>query len=266
VNDTYVVVSPQGRVWTSSGPGDEWRELDTTAVPGALEIGWRKRSVRPMAPSQVDGRTVFGIRYSYDLPRERLGIAKEKTNRKMKRLSRDRYALCGNGSCKDGGEVAPWKLRFKETTQGLRVFDDRTGMRLGLIDGASLDELFEGGDAVGHRAFAIEGSTVVPIDSPWPLDPAWGTPNRGGQRVETVPPPDAPRNDRLSWIGNAWLAEDWTSTRKVRRWLHLGGAWHALDGVFGPEVGSSAGGLGNVTLLRDDQGGLWVLLHPSETE
>lgn len=177
VDGTFVVVDTGGdRVWISSGPGSGWQELDAMAMADARIKGWKASPGRRVAagPMSVDDRIIFVVQQSYRLPVERLGIPPRKNKamkREMKRLGNGRYALCGGGrgtqSCEQLGEDAKWVLQFEEQPKGLAVIDDRTGERLGLLEGASADQLYQGVWARHNRIFAIEGGAVVEINSPW---------------------------------------------------------------------------------------------------
>lgn len=165
---------PKDRVWLGSA-GSGWQELDASAMAGVPIEGWEQRGRRiESGPMVVDGRTVFMIASQYRLPYAKLGIPTNQRNktRSMKPLGGGRYALCGSGtgprSCRQAGADARWILRFEETPGGLRVTNDRTDERLGILEGASADDLYEGGGGARHSYYAIEGDVVVEIESPWP--------------------------------------------------------------------------------------------------
>ncbi len=171
VGDTYVLVYERPlRVWTAEDLDGAWRELDVSALEAATPgVGWHGVRARLTAGPVVleDGRIVFSVGHEYRLPRRSLGLPLRETKR-MKRQADGRYALCGSGNCSDGGAKAKWTVRFEETDRGVSVVNDKTGKRLGRIDGADLSELYEGATGLKVDSFEIDGDTIVPIDGPWP--------------------------------------------------------------------------------------------------
>lgn len=175
LDGTYVVVDPsgRGRVWSSTDPEAGWTELDASALRAQHQDGWKKSSWRVgSGPMVVDGRVLFTITNRYEVPRGPLGISKDGT-RNLRSLPDGRHVLCSPGRRSSCGPDGTWVLRLKETPRGLAVRHDKTGKRLGLIEGATADDIYDGEYGVQHRLFAIEGDVVVEADSPWPgLGPA----------------------------------------------------------------------------------------------
>lgn len=174
VGDTHVVVDVHSDRVHVGDAQTGWREIDASAMSKAPSDGWRRKRYVAASPRLADGRVVFEVAVTYRLPYKRLGIPvtqKDRT-RAMKSLGGGRYALCGTGtgraSCRQVGEDAEWILRFEETPKGLAVFDDRTGKRIGLLEGAAADELYEGHSGQRRWVYAIENDAVVETDPPWP--------------------------------------------------------------------------------------------------
>lgn len=177
--DTYVLVdAARGRVMTATDPEGEWQELDASALEAARLTGWETdEQWLAQAPLLVDDRIVFAVRYGYRLPKRELGISSDGT-KNFRALPDGRYVLCSAGPRSSCGADGKWVLRLKETDQGLVVRHDRTGKRLGLVEGASADQIYTGERGVYRRMFAIEDDRVVEIDSPWPSLTSWQAANR----------------------------------------------------------------------------------------
>jgi hypothetical protein len=263
----YYYVSPQTqRMWVSRGPGDAWRELDSSAMEATRQAGWNAFGFRTTAPQLINGRVVFEVSNRYTLPRRALGIPTRKT-KKMKRLRNDRYALCGSGSCPEGGRDSRWILQFDQTAEGLKVTHANSGKPLGLIAGATLSELYVGEEGANTRAFAVDGEQVVQVGQAWVGDPALGRNFRARQPVEIVPPPNVPPGTTPAWTGAAWHArspESVASDGPNEHWMHLGGEWVSLESL-GLPAGAAVYGLDDVTVIGGD-GHLWLLLLPAATE
>lgn len=175
VDGMHVVLDSSGDRVLIGDDETGMRDIDSSAVSGARMDGWTQRGRwLGSGPMLVDGRVVFTLAIDYRLPYKRLGIPMSvgRNGGRMKPLGNGRYALCGSGggpgSCKETSDDAEWVVRFNEMPEGLAVINDRSGERIGLLEGASPDDIYEGWQGQRHRIFAIEGDTVVEIDSPWP--------------------------------------------------------------------------------------------------
>ena len=96
----------------------------------------------------------------------------------MLRFDDQRYGICRQGGRDCTLENAKRVLRFKETGNGVVVRDDRTGERLGLLKGASIDELYEGQIGSTKQAYEVQGANLVETNPPpagW-ADRQLGTP------------------------------------------------------------------------------------------
>jgi hypothetical protein len=225
VGETYVVVDVEnGRAMTSTDPEGEWAEIDASAIAAARLPGWANEyEFLRSGPMLIDDRIVFSVHYSYTMPKAALGISPDGT-KNLRSLPDGRYVLCSAGARSSCGTDGKWILRIKETPEGLVVRHDRTGKRLGLIKGASADQIYKGERGSYRRLFAIEGDTVVEIDSPWPGLSNWqaairtvapgGTepvllewaPNRGVRRSALGVPAivdEIAERDRL-WVSPFW--------------------------------------------------------------
>ena len=233
VDGTYVLVYEDPlRVWTAEDLDGDWRELDVSALEAAAPAaGWKGRHVHMSGHARLtagpvaleDGHIVFSVSQEYRLPTPVLGLPLKETKR-MRRLGDDRYALCGSGSCSDGGSKAKWTVRFEETDAGLSVVNDKTGKRLGRIDGADLSELYEGATGLKVASFEIDGDTVVPIDAPWPaldlIDPDYMP---GGAMVFA---PGGSTPVFRSWLSRRGLRPGDPGVPAVARVLPLANAEH----------------------------------------
>jgi hypothetical protein len=163
LDGTYVIVDPRSeQVWMTTDPESEWQALDASALSATLHPGWEAAGRRVgSGPMIIDGQVVFTVESLYRIPRDELGIRLHHT-KNLRKLPDGRYVLCGGHRSTCSPE---WVLRIKETPEGLVVRRDATGERLGLIEGATLDEVYDGPGGRRVRLFAIEGDRVVELES-----------------------------------------------------------------------------------------------------
>jgi hypothetical protein len=262
----YAISLHTDRVWRSTDDGS-WQELDAAALASARPSGWQVTDANiTVGPNLSDGRVIFGAGWGYSLPRAELGIT-EKGTQRMKHVTKNRFALCGKNDCtKDQYSRV---LRFRPTDDGLVVFDQRSGTRLGLLAGATRDQVYRGEGGSSGYLFEIVGDTVVRAGQPLPSTIA---------RPSDAPPPGLPSGAAAAAIGSGWYAEG-----EDGGWLHAAGEWISLEplglpgrdematpvpaGGYGSVPRLEAGGIGNVTLLAREtpQGDeiwrdLWVLV------
>lgn len=270
---TYVIVQTSSGVfrqdskgvWTWDSAASEWTRLDAAALDRARPDGWANRGrYVTEVPAMSDGRMVFSVDYNYRLPYRRLGIPTA-GNKAMKRVSGDRYALCGVGTTSRGcpktrAADAEWLLRFKETANGLVVEDARTGRQVGTIPGASRDEVYEGTYGTRRQRFAIEGNKVVRLGSPFVVTEA---PERPALPV----PDDVPAGTSVTAIGSTLLAmvpmrpnEDPTDV-----WVRVGEEWVSGDAIGATLWPPRLSSIGNITLFAGEDR-TWVLTHPTPRE
>ena len=266
----YAISLHTDRVWRSSDDGS-WLELDAAALASARPSGWQVTEANiTVGPNLADGRVIFGAGWGYSLPRAELGIT-EKGTQRMKHVTKNRFALCRKNDCTKDQYTRV--LRFRRTDDGLVVFDQRSGTRLGMLAGATRDQVYRGeGGSSGHL-FEIVGDAVVRASQPWPSTLA---------RPSDAPPPGLPSDAAAAAIGSGWYAEGEDGS-----WLHAAGEWISLEplglpgreematpvpsGGYGSVPRLDAGGIGNVTLLarETDRGDeiwrdLWVVVLPED--
>lgn len=257
----YVIAAHPARMWRL-GADEEWQPIDTSATRAALPMGWMRTYSAAIRAAVVDGQPTIVIKHWYRLPRKKLDLPNDPTV--MHRFDDQRYGMCRRHSRDCTLENAKRVLRFKETGNGVVVHDDRTDERLGLLKGASIDELYEGGVGSTKQAYEVQGANLVETNPP----PA------GWADRQLGTPPEAPNVEfdvDVFHGGATWAAAGRTWGFAGPPWLFLGGEWTAPTefGFVDGDTGAwNYAGVGNANLIwtRDDGSsdtGLTIVESPS---
>ena len=243
----YVIAAHPARMWRL-GADEEWQPIGTSATRAAVPAGWERTYSTVHPAAVVDGQPTIVIKHWYRLPRKELNLPNDP--RRMLRFDDQRYGICRQGARDCTPENAKRVLRFKETGNGVVVRDDRTGERLGLLKGASIDELYEGQVGSTKQAYEVQGTNLVETNQP----PA------GWADRQLGPPPEAPDAGfevEVFHGGSTWAAAERTLGFGGPPWLFLGGEWIApteFGFVDGEVVAWDIAGVANATLIwtRDE--------------
>jgi hypothetical protein len=266
VDGTVYLVRPELRqVWAREVDHGEWRELDASVLAAAMPgPGWKTLSFPRLAgPYQAGEVAYFEIAERYVLPRGQLGIPFAPATRLLRRIDDRHFALCRVRTCLEDAAQQAYRLRFDPVSTGLRVTDERTGSVLGVIEGATVADLYDGERKTRTFGFAIDGSSVIAVGQ------SVGRPSPGrlgGLEGEAAAPPPQPEGtEMLDRHGR--IVQEATERTFKSRWLRAGDEWVRLDDVVPrgskAEMVASHGQL--VVLASDpmtDEREMWLLALP----
>lgn len=255
---TYFISPFDGTAWRLDGDGT-WQQLEGSTrdelVPGA----WiRKHEWVSVPPTVVDDRILFEVDMEYQLPRQSLGIGTKGNTERMVPIKDNKYALCRMNTCTEDEYTRV--LSFHPVDDGLAVFDKRSGDRLGLVRGATMDELYRGDRGKARGLFEIVGDTFVRVDD----DELRARAREANEPAS--PPIEPPTGADARWDDPVWVAASGSDS-----WVHLDGEWVSLAPITSTasDTHIEAGGFGNVLLLTGwgaDERRLAVLELPADIE